>query len=424
MIYVVQPGDSLDRIARQYGVSQARLRSDNGLQPDQPLVPGQALVVLIPQQTHTVQPGETLYGIAGGAGLTVGQLLRCNPTLTLDQPLFPGQVLTLRLQGEPEMTLGIGGYAYPYVDQRVLERALPFLSDLFSFSYGFQEDGTLVRPPDQELLALGRAYGAEGMLVLASLDENQSFSSHHISRFLREEALQEKVLAQLLPILLDQKCRGLDVDFEYIPPEDGPAFLAFLGRARDLLHAHGLVLYAALAPKTSAGQSGLLYEAHDYAAVGAIADGVLLMTYEWGYSYGPPMAVAPYPQVEQVLAYAVTEIPPWKIRMGLPTYGYDWTMPYDPSRRATVVGSQQAVLLAAQTGAEIHFDQEVQTPTFRYFRGGEEHRVWFEDARSLLAKLRLAHRFGLEGATYWNLMRPFAQNWAMLSQYVRVRRGD
>ena len=160
MIYVVQPGDSLDRIARQYGVSQARLRSDNGLQPDQPLVPGQALVVLIPQQTHTVQPGETLYGIAGGAGLTVGQLLRCNPTLTLDQPLFPGQVLTLRLQGEPEMTLGIGGYAYPYVDQRVLERALPFLSDLFSFSYGFQEDGTLVRPPDQELLALGRAYGA------------------------------------------------------------------------------------------------------------------------------------------------------------------------------------------------------------------------------------------------------------------------
>ena len=35
--------------------------------------------------------------------------------------------------------------------------------------------------------------------------------------------------------------------------------------------------------------TGLLYEAHDYPAIGAIADIVLLMTYEWGYLYGPPL---------------------------------------------------------------------------------------------------------------------------------------
>ena len=30
----------------------------------------------------------------------------------------------------------------------------------------------------------------------------------------------------------------------------------------------------------------------------------------WGYTYGPPMAVAPLNKVAEVLDYAVTEIPP------------------------------------------------------------------------------------------------------------------
>ena len=64
--------------------------------------------------------------------------------------------------------------------------------------------------------------------------------------------------------------------------------------------------------------AGSLYEGHDYAAVGAAVDAVLLMTYEWGYTYGPPMAVAPLPNVQAVLDYAVTAILPKKILLGVP----------------------------------------------------------------------------------------------------------
>jgi len=42
------------------------------------------------------------------------------------------------------------------------------------------------------------------------------------------------------------------------------------------------------------------------------------MTYEWGYTYGPAMAVAPINNVKAVLDYAITEIPPEKIYMGIP----------------------------------------------------------------------------------------------------------
>ena len=69
----------------------------------------------------------------------------------------------------------------------------------------------------------------------------------------------------------------------------------------------GYSFSVALAPKISQEQSGLLYTAHDYGAVGSIADKVIIMTYEWGYTYGEPMAVAPIDKVRQVLDYAVME---------------------------------------------------------------------------------------------------------------------
>ncbi len=90
----------------------------------------------------------------------------------------------------------------------------------------------------------------------------------------------------------------------------------------------GYTVTVALAPKTSADQEGVLYQGHDYAGMGAVADYVLLMTYEWGYSYGPPMAVSPINQVRRVLDYGVSEIPREKIFMGFPNYAYDWTLPF------------------------------------------------------------------------------------------------
>lgn len=61
----------------------------------------------------------------------------------------------------------------------------------------------------------------------------------------------------------------------------------------------GYSFSVALAPKISQEQSGLLYTAHDYGAVGSIADKVIIMTYEWGYTYGEPMAVAPIDKVRR-----------------------------------------------------------------------------------------------------------------------------
>ena len=47
----------------------------------------------------------------------------------------------------------------------------------------------------------------------------------------------------------------------------------------------------------------------------------------------------------------------------------------------------------------------------------------FEDARSVQAKLALIPEYGLQGVGYWNLMRPFPQNWQVLNALYDIRRA-
>ena len=173
----------------------------------------------------------------------------------------------------------------------------------------------------------------------------------------------------------------------------------------------------ALAPKTSADQTGLLYEGKDYPALGAAADYVLLMTYEWGYTYGAPMAVAPLNKVRQVVEYAITEISPEKIHLGIPNYGYDWPLPFVRGEtRAETLGNVEAVQRAVSIGASILYDEIAQAPYYRYWSGNTEHEVWFEDVRSMNGTFDLIEEYGLRGASYWNIMKLFLANWLLLDQ--------
>ena len=143
----------------------------------------------------------------------------------------------------------------------------------------------------------------------------------------------------------------------------------------------------------------------------------------WFYTYGPPMAVAPLPNVRQVVEYALTEIPASKIWLGVPLYGYDWPLPFVQGRtKAQSISPQEAVARAVRYGVDIQYSEQAQAPWYRYTDGyGITHEVWFEDARSIQAKLALIPEYGLYGVGYWNLMRPFPQNWVVLNSLYHIR---
>lgn len=136
------------------------------------------------------------------------------------------------------------------------------------------------------------------------------------------------------------------------------------------------------------------------------------------------MAVAPINKVREVLDYGVTQIPSEKILMGIPNYGYDWTLPYVKGEsQAESISNVEAVLRAERAGVEIQYDEVAQTPYYEYYDlQNRQHVVWFEDARSIAAKLELVNEYNLAGVSYWNIMNPFPQNSVVLNSLYNVEK--
>ncbi|MCI9332773.1 MAG: LysM peptidoglycan-binding domain-containing protein [Oscillibacter sp.] len=421
-IHVVSPGETVDSIAAGYGVAPGQLAADNALPADFALAVGQTLVVRFPRSVHVVAAGETLSSIAAQYGTTVRQLWRNNWALGGGEALTAGQLLVISYFGEKIGEGVFNGYAYPFISPELLAEQLPYLSTMAPFTYGITAEGGLLPLEDDSMLDAARKRGTKPVMHLSTLTEAGQFDTGRAVSILTDYEAQGRLAAEVLQTVIRKDFAGLDVDFEYLPGQLAGAYAAFLERLRQLLAAQGRFLWAALAPKTNTRQRGLLYEGHDYAAVSAAVDGVLLMTYEWGYTYGPPMAVAPLPNVRAVLDYAVTEIPAEKIFLGIPNYGYDWPLPFlRGETRAQSISNQRAIELAVQYGVPIQYDETAQSPFFHYTdAGGTAHEVWFEDARSMDAKLRLVAEYGFRGAGFWNLMRPFSQVWLVLDSLYEI----
>ena len=178
-------------------------------------------------------------------------------------------------------------------------------------------------PEDRALLAEAQRFRVGAMLVLTSMDESGNFFFPAGGPTVPRPGPKTVCWMNWWPSYWKRGTRVWTWILSTSPGGTGRLSWPSWATPGTGLHQVGLSLHVDLAPKTHPDQEGLLYEGHDYGAVGTIADSVLLMTYEWGYAYGLPMAVAPLPQVAQVVRYAVTEIPPGKIQLGIPNYGYD-----------------------------------------------------------------------------------------------------
>lgn len=135
------------------------------------------------------------------------------------------------------------------------------------------------------------------------------------------------------------------------------------------------------------------------------------------------MAVAPLNKVRQVVDYAITRIPPEKLSLGIPNYGYDWPLPYERGvTKARTIGNVEAVQIAIENNAAIEFDSTAMSPYFFYYRDGIRHEVWFEDVRSLQAKFRLVPEYRLRGIGYWQIMKLFRANWLLLADTFQIQK--
>ena len=377
MIYVVESGDSLFSIAKEYNTTTATLTQVNELDNPDVLVVGQTIII----------PGTP------------------NP----NRPTIDSNGYVEYYTHAPSQTL---------LDE--VKKRGPLLTYMMPFSYDVKRDGSLVPLNWGGLDKIAADENIISAIVVSNIEDG-AFSDTLAQEIFASQDVQDKLIANILTEAKAKNAKDIHFDFEYLRSEDRQAYVDFLKRVKAA--ATGYTLSAALAPKTSATQKGKWYEGHDYKQIAEVVDFVVIMTYEWGYSGGPPMAVSPIGPVRQVLEYALTEMPGSKILMGQNLYGYDWTLPYKPGNpQAQAISPQRGIEIARERNAAILYDTTAQAPYFNYWRDGKEHVVWFEDARSIQAKFNLIKELGLRGISYWHMGFKFPQNWTLLNETFKVKK--
>ena len=422
-IHVIQQNQSLTGIAQAYGTTAAEIIRANELPNPNDLVVGQALVIPIVGSFYWVQANDSLWSIAQKFGVTYQQLASVN-RLQVNQPLSVGY--RLYIPTRPKRRTEFNAYVEPRgatvtpVLENSARAAAPYLTYLAPFSFQALRDGSLKEPLLNNFPAIAKANNNVLMMVITN-QENDQFNAELGNILLNNIPIQNRFLNTIVTTAKKYGFRDIHFDFEFLRPTDREAYNRFLRKAKDRFRQEGWLLSTALAPKTSATQKGEWYEAHDYGAHGEIVDFVVIMTYEWGYSGGPAMAVSPIDQVRRVIQYALTEMPGQKIMMGQNLYGYDWTLPFVQGSVARAVSPQQAIQLAATNNVPILYDTKAQAPHFNYTAtDGKRHEVWFEDARSIQAKFNLIKELNLRGMSYWKLGLAFPQNWLLIVENFNV----
>lgn len=370
---------------------------------------------------YVVKKGDTVDSIAFYFGISVNSLIYANQLeypyrLAIGQSMLIVDDLELPNLLYGENTLRANGFAYPFISPWVLNETLPYLEEMSVFSYGFSEEGELIPPtlPVEWMINDTLYKGVRPILTLTPFGKDGQFNNYLIHRILINERARDNLISNIVDTIMKMGYEGVNIDFEFILSEDRDDFTQFVGEVTTAVNEIGYEVTVDLAPKTSSTQSGLLYEGKDYMGLGKASNRAFVMTYEWGYTYGPAMAVAPINKVRQVLEYAITQIPGEKISMGIPNYGYNFTQPYVRGEsRAKTIGNIEAVNIAINNNSIIMFDEISKTPFFSYVEDNVTHEVWFEDARSILEKYKLIKEYNLYGFGCWQIMQLFRPMWIL-----------
>ena len=420
-VYTIKDGDTIEKLSREFNVSLDDLLLANGITEDAVFPVGTAVVIPTDYGRHIIEKGDSLYSIALKYGTTVENLLRLNPNLKPPYIIYPNDYIIVPSYAE-KPRIDTNGYCYTSISDETLDKTLPYLTYISIFSYNLLPDGNLKGIDDERIIRHAREQNVAPFMVVTNIGDKGNFDSELVKTFLTTPDAYEAFIDGIPTYLKERGYLGINIDFEYVYAENREDYNNFIKLLSQRLSSEGLMLSTALAPKLSDTQKGILYEGHDYAFLGEWCDWIAIMTYEWGYIAGPPLAVAPKSEVEKVIRYTTSVIPSEKILLGMPNYGYDWTLPFERGTKAQTVNLTRAIQLAREVGANIEYNTSSNAPFFTYNANGRDHIVWFDDARSIMSRFELVNKYDLGGISFWTINNYFAPTFAVLQNMFEVNK--
>lgn len=217
-----------------------------------------------------------------------------------------------------------------------------------------------------------------------------------LHELLSEKENRGRLIAALTKLVHEKGYDGVNIDFEAIKNSDRDDFSTFLSELKTALGKDKLLSVAVFA-RTASDNWGTPY---DYAAIGGIADQVIVMAYDYSYVNSGPGPIAPLWWVQNVVEYMEQQMDRKKIILGMPTYGYDW--PQDSTGSTVTLSRLNKIMQTYKVQSD--FDLKSQSPYHTYYdENGVYHEIWMENQQSLTLKVELSSQKQLGGISFWRI---------------------
>lgn len=209
---------------------------------------------------------------------------------------------------------------------------------------------------------------------------------------------------------------GVTIDFEGLRDAQKADFTAFLTELRAELDRLDKSLYVCVSPVLSSGYyDGSWYNGYDYAAIGQLADKVILMAYDYeprymafiGGSYYQHTASVPIDQVYLGIKALTNEVAPEKVALGFSCKNVAWQIDEEGkliSDTPVYPGNDTVLKRLAQKTTKFGWSEQYQQ-SYAIYDGenGTRWFLWYQDERSVETALNAAKLLGVTGVSIWRL---------------------
>lgn len=257
--------------------------------------------------------------------------------------------------------------------------------------------------------------GTRWGVTIVNLDQNS------IAKNINNPTHQTTIINNTIKLMKDNDFTDLNIDLEYVGSSDPTLqkdFTAFIQKFTTAVHNEipsSTVTFDAFADSVKKPRI------FDMQALGQILDSVVIMAYDFhrpsSQTAGP---VAPLNgkerynyDVQTAVTDYLTKVPPNKILLGVPFYGYEWPTENDQKGSFVIYSPHgpeissysRSIQTAQQNNATINFDDESKSVWFPYFDKDSRtwRQVWFENQRSLGLKFDLVNQSTLSGVAIFAL---------------------
>ncbi len=347
---------------------------------------------------YIVQPGDTIYSIARKHGMTTRQLVSVNPGIT-ERALVIGETVQLPPFPQGRPAIETNGYVYPDVDEAYLREVLPYLTYLSIIGGRITLSGHLVGVNNMQMIETARQFKVAPMLVVSNTSEDGLYSSALVHAVLGNPATRQMLISEIVAAVSENNYYGANIDFEFVTPENFPAYISFIQELEDMLHAQNHQMFIVVRIITILSQESALAQLLPAAEYETLADRFLIRTNEWACNVNLEAPVLDLAQ--QAMDFSTELVPEWKLIIGVPNCCFYSQPLAQPQTSPALLTIAEAERLAAQVGASFQMDSRTGTMYFSYTDTmGNETIVWCANRCTSQSILELVRIYGLGGVSF------------------------